>query len=186
MRYTSGFMLLLVALLTACDRNNSGRVAVIDLDEIASVIGRDKVIAERVQSFTREQEAKLTKLRDDLRINIAEEQKKLGKEAAESEQEKLNQLAQNSEIHLRQEIAKVEEVAGQLRINLVMDFKKEVQPVARRVAAQRGMSVVMIKQNSMLYISPDSDITNDVIDALQQISVVDDTEVNAGAVPAEK
>ena len=170
MRHSTGVLLFIAALLTSCDMNNSGRVAIIDLDEIATVIGRDKDIAERVQLFAKEQEAKLIKLRDELRINIEQEQSKLGEQPAESEQAKLNQLAQTSDIKLRQEIAKVEEIAGQLRVNLVMEFKKEVEPVARRVADQRGMGVVMIKQNAMLYISPDSDITNDVIDALQKRS----------------
>jgi Skp family chaperone for outer membrane proteins len=187
MRYTTGAFLFVTALLTACDMNNSGRVAVIDLDEVASVIGRDKVIAESVQSFAKEQEAKLTLLRDELRINIEQEQNKLGEKPAESEQVRLNQLAQSSEIKLRQEIAKVEEAAGQLRINLVLEFKKEVEPIARRVATQRGMSLVMIKQNAMLYISPDSDITNDVIDALQKRSNLNDKTISRKieAEPAE-
>lgn len=171
MKYVTLLLLVLVSLIAGCDRNDSGRVAVIDLDKIASVLGRDKVIAERVQVFATEQESKLTQLRDMLRANLEQEQEKLGEKPAREEQAKLNQLAQNSEITLRQEVGKVEEAAGQLRISLVMDFKKEVEPVARKIAAQRGMGVIMIKQNAMLYIAPASEITRDVVDALQKMNL---------------
>ena len=49
-----------------------------------------------------------------------------------------------------------------------MDFRNEVEPVARRIAQKKKLAVVMIKQNGMLYIDPVVDITNGVIDELQQ------------------
>ena len=170
MKYTAG-ILLLVALLTGCYGENDGRVAIVDLDEIASATGRDKDITQRVQLFVKDEELKLTALRDELRITIEQEEKTLGEKPSTEQQEKLNQLSKNSEAKLRQEIAKVEEMAAQLRINLVLEFKKQVEPVARRVATNRGISVIMIKQNAMLYIAPASDITNDVIDEMQKMDI---------------
>ena len=185
MRYTTGLLMLLALSLTACEMDNSGRVAVIDLDQIASVTGRDKVINESVQTFSKNQQVQLTTLRDQLRNNIEQEQKKLGKKPAKNKQEKVNQLTQTAELKLRQEVTKVEEAVGQLRVKLVMDFKKEVEPVARRVATQRGMSVIMIKQNGMLYVAPAADITDGVIDELQKISAVNNKVAAVEPVPAE-
>ena len=170
MKYTAG-ILLLVALLTGCYGKSDGRIAIIDLDEIASAIGRDKDITQRVQLFVKDEESKLTALRDELRVNIAQEEKALGEKPSKEQQEQFNQLSNNSEVKLRQEIAKVEEMAAQLRIDLVLEFKKQVEPVARRVVTSRGISVIMIKQNAMLYIDPASDITDDVIDEMQKIGI---------------
>lgn len=146
----------------------AGRVAVVDLDKIATAIGRDKVINTRVQEFAKEQEKKLTQLRDELRAQLAEEKKKLGDSPNDQDRKKLSRLAENSEIRLRQQIAKVEKVADKLQIKLVLDFKQEVTPYARRVATARCMGIVMIKQNDLMFINSVSDITDAVIDDLQK------------------
>jgi Skp family chaperone for outer membrane proteins len=51
----------------------------------------------------------------------------------------------------------------------VTEFKNEVTPVARRLAQLKGLSVVMIKQNGMIYIAPEVDITEGVIDEMQKL-----------------
>jgi len=186
MKFTTGLLILITLLVASCGGDNSGSVAVIDLDEIASVTGRDKVIAERVKAFTTEQQGLLTKLRDELRNNIEQEQKKLGKKPAKEKLAKFDQLTQSSEIKLRQEISRVKDVAAQLRVNLVMEFKKEVEPVASSIAKQRGMSIVMIKQNAMLYIDPTADITNDVIDELKKKGLVDNKQKTDASKVSEK
>lgn len=174
MKYTIALVLIFISFFAGCERNNNGTIAVIDLDKIASATGRDTFIAEQVQLFTTEQEAKLTKLRDNLRFDIEQEKKKLESGQVKGGQEDINQLTQSRENMLREEIRKVEEAVGQLRVNLVMDFKKEIEPIARKVANQRGMGVIMIKQNAMLYVAPTSDITSDVVDAFQELSIVED------------
>ena len=154
----------------------AGRVAVIDLDTIAAAIGRDKVINTRVQEFAKEQEKKLTQLRDELQAQLAEEKQKLGDSPNDQDQKKFSQLAETSEIRLRQQIAKVEKVADNLQVKLVLDFKQEVTPYARRVATARCMGIVMIKQNDLMFINPVSDITDSVIDELQKRPEISGTE----------
>jgi Skp family chaperone for outer membrane proteins len=161
---TKVFFLLLILLLTACV--NTGRVAIIDLDKVASAIGRDKLITESVQVFAKEQETILTALRDELRNNLEKETKKIGINPSKSSKKKIAKLSENSDSKLRQEINKVKDQVARLRVSLVMEFKKEVEPVASLIAAARGMGIVMIKQNFMLSISPESDITNDVVNKL--------------------
>lgn len=145
----------------------AGRVAVIDLDKIAAAIGRDKMINARVQEFAKEQEKNLTQLRDELRAQLKEKKQKLGDSPNDQDLKKFSQLAETSEIRLRQQIAKVEKVADKLQIKLVLDFKQEVTPYARRVATARCMGIVMIKQNDLMFVNSVSDITDAVIDELQ-------------------
>ncbi|MEH6446129.1 MAG: OmpH family outer membrane protein [Oceanospirillaceae bacterium] len=169
MRICSVLVLVAVVFFTGCGADNGGKVAVIDLDEIAAVLGRNNEIDEQVRQYTSEQELRLTALRDELRANIEKEEKALGKKPKKAKQQAFDQLSESSENQLRQEIVKVQQAAEQLRVNLVMGFKKEVEPVARRVGDKNGMGVIMIKQNFMLTVAPASDITNAVIDELQKI-----------------
>ena len=111
-----------------------------------------------------------------MQAQLAEEKQKLGDSPNDQDQKKFSQLAETSEIRLRQQIAKVEKVADNLQVKLVLDFKQEVTPYARRVATARCMGIVMIKQNDLMFINPVSDITDSVIDELQKRPEISGTE----------
>ena len=51
-------------------------------------------------------------------------------------------------------------------MKLVLDFKHEVEPIARQLAQSKGFAIVAIKSPEYLYINPDADITDAVIDKL--------------------
>lgn len=54
------------------------------------------------------------------------------------------------------------------RANVVERFKREVRPVAERVAARRGAAVVVTKNDSVVFaVTPAADITDDVVRELQ-------------------
>lgn len=162
-------LLLSVVLVSGCYQDEKANgVAVIDLDRVAAAIGRDKLITARVGEYAKQQEINLNKLKNEFNSRIADEKKKLGKKPKKKEQERINQLASDYTLQLRQEINKVSQTADRLRSELVLDFRKEIEPVARRVAESRKLSVVMVKQNAMLYIDPAIDITNAVIDEIQK------------------
>ena len=172
-----GLWVVVVALVSACDRKlpptplpPSGLVAVIDLDRVARAIGRDEVIAARVQSYADEQSNSLNRLRDDMREQLLQVRAGFGDAPSDEQQQDLARLTARSDLQLQQEITKARQTAEQLKVDLVLDFKQEVQPVARRVAQARGLSVVLIQQNGMLYVDPDTDISDAVIDELQRLN----------------
>lgn len=178
-----GLWVVVVALVSACDRQlpptpppPSGLVAVIDLDRVARAIGRDEVIAARVQSYADEQSNSLNRLRDDMREQLLQVRAGFGGAPSDEQQQNLAQLTARSDLQLQQEITKARQSAEQLKVDLVLDFKQEVQPVARRVAQARGLSVVLIQQNGMLYIDPDTDISDAVIDELQRLDPSTETD----------
>ncbi len=145
----------------------TGLVAVIDLDSVARAVGRDSVIASRVQEYADQQSAKLNRLRDDLREQLQQEKSRLGDTPGDADREKLAQLTARMDLQLQQEIAKARQAAEQLKIDLVMDFKQEIQPLAERVVKARGNSILLIRQNAMLYVDPAADITKAVIEELK-------------------
>lgn len=184
---TAGIVLIMGSLLiTGCSSGaRTGGVAVIDLERVAEATGRNKSIAGRIQDYVKQQETGLQKLRKELNSKLAAEREKVGKKPASKEQQRLGQLTADYEQQLRQEVNKVSQAADRLKVNLVTDFKNEVTPVARRLAQQKGLSVVMAKQSAMLYIAPEVDITEGVIDEMQKL-VAPRKELPAKEVKQEK
>src|SRR5205085_12667759 len=53
------------------------------------------------------------------------------------------------------------------RMQLVQKFRDQIKPVARRVAQERGLSVIVTRNDSVIYdYTSGSDITNPVVDEL--------------------
>ena len=52
------------------------------------------------------------------------------------------------------------------RTRLIVSYREKIRPVARRVAIGKGLSVVLIPSDNILYSDSGVDITNDVIDEL--------------------
>ncbi len=136
---------VVVSLLSACERQArsaspppNGLVAVIDLDRVARAIGCDAVIAARVQGYADEQSNSLNRLRDDLREQLLRIKAGFGDEPSDEQQQNLAQLTARSDLQLQQEITKARQSAEQLKVDLVLDFKQEVQPVARRGSSRAG------------------------------------------------
>lgn len=145
----------------------TGRVAIIDLGKIAADIGRDKSMDNKVSIFVKSQQDLITKLRDDFKNKLAEEEKKMGKKPKKKDKEKYAQMTQQAEFKLRQEISLAERDAVQLRTRLALEFRKEIEPIAIKVATADGFSVVFIKQPAMLYIETSVDISGKVIAAMR-------------------
>lgn len=158
---------LLVGCLSSEPAPSIGNVAVIDLDAVAAAIGRDKLISKRVEEYAKDQEQRLNTLRAEFQRLLGEQKEKLSESSSDEDRQAFSRLAGESENRLRREIGEVQKSAEELAVSLVMDFKQEVLPVARRVAQGKNMHVVMIKQNAMLYVDPSVEITNDVIDFMQ-------------------
>lgn len=171
-------LLSLFALLaTGCNQNadQSNRaaplsgVAVIDLDEVARELGSDKQIASAIE---KRKEVLNTKLGDLAKGYMAEFQKqKDALEATPNQGDSSVQLAsyqQQVNKGLSTARAQAQQNLTQHRGKLITQFRDAVLPAARRVAKQRGMSVILTKQDSLLYAyEPEADITAEVVSMLE-------------------
>ena len=153
-----------------CDlpkENATGRVAVIDLDRIAGALGRDDLMTQRLQEAVQQRQQNVAMIRDTLRAQLEEETARLGRNPTEEQKARLNQLTAAADTRMREVLARADQEGNQLRTRLILEFREEMEPVARRVAAERGLSIVMVKQDHMLYVDPEVDITDVVIDEIQ-------------------
>lgn len=164
------FVPLVLILLSGCQPGGSGGIAVLDLDKVAAATGRDKVIAQQIQEFAQEQEQKLKQLQSELQQQVTTANEQLSDQAGDEEKQSLNTLLAQARTQLTRELNQARQSAQQLRLQLVQEFTVEVQPVARREAEKRGLTVVMVKQPGLLVVAAEADITDAVIDHLQAVS----------------
>jgi Skp family chaperone for outer membrane proteins len=155
--------------LSACEPTTPavGGVAVIDLDAVAKAVGRDQVIAEQVESFARAEGVKLQDLKAELEQKVSGATAALGEDASDEAKQSVNTLAVEARNQLVRELGQARQSAQDMRTRLVREFAIEVQPIASRVAQERGFGLVMVKQPAMLAVTAEVDITGAVIDQLK-------------------
>ena len=91
----------------------------------------------------------------------------------------LNKVKQQAEADLKKHQA-----------TLIAQFREQIKPVARRVAQKRGLTVIVTKNDNVLYdVAPGADITDeviaDLIAASPAASAAAAKPLQAAAAPAE-
>jgi len=149
-------------------------VAVVDLDEVARQLGRDVSLAKSIRDGQVTLNRQLRDFQTTLKESYREKAEKLNAEPAsapgaeEARQKQLAELQRQLNLQLgeAQRTAQNELKAHQKR--LIEQFRSEVKPVARDVAAQRGLGVVVTKNETVLLTFDDAhDITQAVVAKLR-------------------
>jgi Skp family chaperone for outer membrane proteins len=144
-----------------------GAVAVIDLDAIAQRLGSDKQIAESIAKRQTSLSQQLVDLAKSYNQQIAEQKKKLAETPAENGQVTLANWEQQANANLNKVKQQAELDLQKHKAALIAQFRDEIKPAARRVAQARGLSVIMTKNDSVLYdFAPSADITEAVVEDL--------------------
>jgi Skp family chaperone for outer membrane proteins len=171
LRLCAAVACLSVTVLPGCNRQSGstvpttvGAVAVIDLDAIAQRLGSDKQIAEAITKRQTSLSQQLVDLAKRYNEQIAEQKKKLAETAPEQEQVTLATWQQQANANLSKVKQQAELDLQRHRAQLIAQFREEIKPAARRVAQSRGLSVIVTKNDSVLYdFAPAADITDAVI-----------------------
>ena len=154
-------------------RRPSG-VAVVDLDEVAKQLGKDVTLAKAIRQGQDSLNQQLRDFQSTLKQKYRQKAEELEAEPAagqggpEARQQQLALLEGqfNLQLNQAQRTAQSELKAHQSR--LVQRFREEVKPVAREVAAQRALGVVVTKNESVLLAFDDAhDITAAVVAKLR-------------------
>jgi Skp family chaperone for outer membrane proteins len=141
----------------------TGAVAVIDLDAIAHRLGSDKQIVDSIAQRQTSLSQQLVDLAKSYNAQIEEKKKTLADPPEEAEVKvaswqkqanaNLNKVKQQAEVDLKNHQAQ-----------LIAQFREQIKPVARKVAQSRGLSVIVTRNDNVLYdVAPGADITQEVI-----------------------
>lgn len=156
-----------IALTAGCqkapDAPATGSVAVIDLDAVARQLGRDTQMAESIKERESSLNEQLQVVQASYQKQITDKKDRLGTEPTDQQTLELTQLQRQAGMNLNQVLVQARESLGQHRVQLIARFREEVKPVAREVAAEKGLSVVVTKNDTVVFAYPSEvDITDAV------------------------
>ena len=176
----SGFCLLLTGAavwLTGCGTqfggssasSTKGGLAVVDLDKVAAETGKDIQMKEIFQLQENSVKQQLTKAQYSANSQFEEKKKEYGDTPTDEQKKDLAQFQYNA----TNVLGKLQNQAGtklsQYRQDQVAKFRIEIKPIAQEVAAKRGLSVVVPKNDGLLLaVDPGVDITDAVIKAYRE------------------
>jgi Skp family chaperone for outer membrane proteins len=152
----------------------AGGVGVVDLDVVAKRLGRDiemnNLIEERIASLN----GRLTTLQGSMRRLYDEKRDKFGDEPTEEQLKELQAWQDRTEAQLLESKRKAEVELNNYKQQLIDQFREQAKPVLREVAAARGLSIIIPKNNALLLtIDPAAEITDDVAAKMPAASAAD-------------
>ena len=169
---------------TAAAKPSAG-IAIIDLDEVARQLGSDKKIVNAIKQRESALNTKLVELAQNYTSEFKKQKEAIEAQAQNQEGEvQLATYKQQVNQNFKTARAQAQQNLSQHRQKLIGQFREAVRPTARKVAQQRGLSVIVTQQDSLLYdFDPECDITDDVVKALRASTAAKKT---AAQEPANK
>jgi Skp family chaperone for outer membrane proteins len=174
----AGFVTLLIAAVLAggCGGDDEqagdqtgapGRVAVIDLNRIVTDLGKQEEIEQRVQEYADSLSEPLQELEQDLNERIQALQEAVEGEPTEQQQQELQRINQDRR-RLQVAVAQARQQVNLARQQLYAAFAEQVRPVARRIAEQRGMTLV-VPSTAVQWYASEVSITDEVVDEIHAL-----------------
>ena len=140
-----------------------GGVGVVDLDVVAKRLGRDIEMQNAVQERLTSLNARLATLQESLKRLYDEKKEKFGDDATDEELRELEATQERMDAQLRESKQKAQNELAAFRQALVDQFREQAKPVLREVAAARGLSIIVPKNDGLLLtVDPAAEITDDV------------------------
>lgn len=176
----SGVCLLLTGVavwLTGCGTqfggspasSTNGGLAVVDLDKVAAETGKDIQMKEIFQVQESSVKQQLAKAQFSANSQLEEKKKDFGDTPTEEQKKELAQWRFNASNQLTQLQNQAGTKLSQYRQDQVAKFRTEIKPIAQEIAAKRGLSVVIPKNDGLLLaVDPGVDITDAVIKAYRE------------------
>jgi len=149
--------------------SSRGGIAVVDLDKVAAETGKSIEMKEAFELQQNSWKQALVKAEVDLNAQLQTKVKDLGEDATDDAKREVAQFRLNASNNL----AKAQNLAGATLTKYQQDqiakYRTEVKPILQEVAAKRGLSVVIPKNEGLLLaVDPGVDITDDVIKAYRE------------------
>jgi Skp family chaperone for outer membrane proteins len=148
--------------------SSSGGIAVLDLDSLAKAVGRTS----EIQSVLKSQEAglnqQLAKAVTQMNQQVTEKKKEHSDPPTEEQQKEIATMLRNGNAVAQENKRRATIALQGAQQQLIAQFRNEIKPLAQEVAASKGLSVVIPKNEGfLLSVDPGVDITADVLKAYQ-------------------
>jgi Skp family chaperone for outer membrane proteins len=148
--------------------SSSGGLAVLDLDVIAKSTGRTAQIEETLTTQQNGLKLQLQKVQVDFSKQLEDKRKEFGDAPTEEQEKELAGMNRNAINQFAQYNRQAETALARSKAKLIAELRAEIRPVAQEVAASKGLSIVIPKNEGfLLSVDPGVDITADVLRAYQ-------------------
>lgn len=148
----------------------AGGVAVIDLDEVAKGLGKLEEINGKLAALGERLSAEYDAAREAKQNQVTEAEKALGDEPTDEQKAEFRKLFFQAQRELNAAQQQMEQTVAARREQLVRDFRDQLRPIARRVAAEHGLQLVLQSQAPWVVSFDDQiDITDQVLDEAQRV-----------------
>ncbi len=193
----SSACILLIATGVGCQRADSdavavattqdgatpaGGVAVVDLDEVARRIGRDQQMGRRIEQFREQKNQEVAAAQTLLQQQLKQFQDSLGDSPTPEQQQQLGVVQRKLAGDFTSVAQQASSALNEFKQTVIHEYRDELRPLAREIAARRGLQVVITHQDSFqLVVDPRCDITEELSERLLEVAGRPAAEVDAGS-----
>ena len=146
-----------------------GGVALMDLDAVAKRVGRDVAIIQELKDAGGPLSDQLTAAQKESQADFEKFKDSLGAKPTEADNQKLAEHGRALNLQLQQKQQQAQQELNAKRAALVNRFREEIKPVALKIAANKGLGLVLLKSDLVvLGNDPALDITDEVVAELMK------------------
>lgn len=181
-------LILFVSLtaITACNQQApSSTIGIISLGKISDETGNAEKIKSELEKIRTRLQQELQSVQMNLQKSFQENQDKIGKTPTDEQRMQLGKMLADAQNKLKMAQTSAAIELKNKREELVIQLRDTVRPLANKIAKQRGMSIVIIKNDNLLLgYDKKVDITDAVIIEMKKIGGDNNAAPEIEKVPA--
>lgn len=168
--YTVAAILMGLALVAGCENRtetSGGGVGVVNLERIALGTGQMQAIEGKKQAQITELQTQLVRRQTEMTREVEEQTKALGQTPTDEAKAKVDELKRKYNAEFQGLQGRAQQMMAGYEQELVMQFKQAIVPAAQKVARDRGITVLMQANPSLLAYEPSADLTDAIIEEIR-------------------
>jgi Skp family chaperone for outer membrane proteins len=151
------------------------KVGVIDLDRAMEAVGLVTVVEDQRKEIRDHAADDLKLLRDEYNERRRILSERLGGAQNETERTEVERLIRDADYSLRTQANSIVSESQREQLELLAGYRVRLQPLVREVARRKRIDVVLTRGSHTLYIRAAADLTDALVEAMQEdLSVVRD------------
>ena len=145
----------------------AGGVAILDLDAVAKRFGCDRQMSTSIQQREASLNQQLASIKSDYAKQFADRRQEFGDTPTDEQAKLLADIQRQASASLNEVRQRAKNNLSQHGSLLIQGFRKEIKPIARQVARERGLAIIVTKNDSVVFdYDTTVDITGGVIEKL--------------------
>lgn len=147
-----------------------GGVAVVDMGRVAQELGRTETLQRLMNTRVQAVKGRLEQVDREIKGHLQGVETSAATRPAAERDELIARAQGEAQSRVEQEQMQAKAFLDQTQNQFLASLRAEITPVAQQIATSRGMSVVVARNESILFAGPAADITEDVIAEIRKLT----------------